>query len=278
VKVAAADRLIVTLDDTSRERRLQDLLAKTQSRGIAQLMKKGADFGLSGAIHRVSILFSDVRDFTALSEKLGGAGTVTMLNEYFSFMADIIHDRDGQIDKYIGDAIMALFGAPLAGDDDADRAVAAARGMIGALELFNERRTESQSSPIRIGIGVATGPVVAGAIGSPDRMNYTVVGDAANLAARIEALTKPYGASILVCGETVAALKKPVPMRQVDLLRVGVRRRQRTSTRFLSTRTSRTAPQAAKPSTRLSPFTARAPLPRPPTLSMRRSVFLLVTG
>ena len=123
-------------------------------------------------------------------------------------------------DKYIGDAIMALFGAPTASDRDADRAVAAARGMIGALDLFNERRTESQGPPIRIGIGVATGPVVAGAIGSPDRMNYTVVGDAANLAARLEALTKTYGAAILVCGETVAALTKPLPMRQVDLLRV----------------------------------------------------------
>ena len=92
--------------------------------------------------------------------------------------------------------------------------------MIGALDLFNERRTELQGPPIRIGIGVATGPVVAGAIGSPDRMNYTVIGDAANLAARLEALTKPYGAAILVCGETVAALTKPPPMRQVDLLRV----------------------------------------------------------
>jgi adenylate cyclase len=220
VKVADADRLIVTLDDISRERHLHDLLAKTQSGGIAQLMANGKDSGFSGAIRHVSILFSDIRDFTALSEKLGGEGTVAMLNEYFSFMADVIHDCGGQIDKYIGDAIMALFGAPVAGDRDADRAIAAARGMLGALHLFNERRTESQSPPIRIGIGVATGPVVAGAIGSPDRMNYTVVGDAANLAARLEALTKPYGAAILVCGETVGALTKPVPMRQVDLLRV----------------------------------------------------------
>jgi class 3 adenylate cyclase/ActR/RegA family two-component response regulator len=220
VKVTDADRLIVTLDDMSRERHLQDLLAKTQSGGIAQLMAKGADFGVSGEIRQVSILFSDIRGFTALSERLGGEGTVEMLNEYFSFMADVIHDCGGQIDKYIGDAIMALFGAPTASDRDADRAVAAARGMIGALDLFNERRTESQGPPIRIGIGVATGPVVAGAIGSPDRMNYTVVGDAANLAARLEALTKTYGAAVLVCGETVAALTKPLPMRQVDLLRV----------------------------------------------------------
>jgi len=220
VKVADADRLIVTLDDMSRERHLQDLLAKTQSGGIAKLMANGKESTLSGAVRRVSILFSDIRDFTALSEILGAEGTVAMLNEYFSFMADVIRDCGGQIDKYIGDAIMALFGAPFPGDRDADNAIAAARGMIGALNLFNERRTESQGAPIRIGIGVATGPVVAGAIGSPDRMNYTVVGDAANLGARLEALTKPYGAAILVCGETVAALTKPVPMRQVDLLRV----------------------------------------------------------
>ena len=111
VKVADVDRLIVTLDDISSERHLKDLLAKTQSGGIAQWMAKGMDFGLSGAIRDVSILFSDIRDFTALSEQLGGEGTVAMLNEYFSFMADIIRDCGGQIDKYIGDAIMALFGA-----------------------------------------------------------------------------------------------------------------------------------------------------------------------
>jgi class 3 adenylate cyclase/CheY-like chemotaxis protein len=220
VKVADSDRLIVTLDDISRERHLQDLLAKTQSSGIAQWMAKGKDFGPSDGIRHVSILFSDIRDFTPLSEQLGGKGTVAMLNEYFSFMADVIRDCGGLIDKYIGDAIMALFGAPVQGHRDADQAIVAARSMFGALDLFNERRTESQGPPIHIGIGVATGPVVAGAIGSPDRMNYTVIGNAANLAARLEALTKPYGAAILVCGETVAALTKPTPMRQVDLLRV----------------------------------------------------------
>lgn len=219
MKLPDADRMIVTLNDISRERRLRDLLAKTQSGGIAQLTATGAHSSALAAVRRVSILFSDIRGYTNLSEKLGAEDTVTMLNEYFSFMEDVIRDCGGQIDKFIGDAIMALFGAPLPGDHDADQAISAARGMIRALDLFNERRGDSQTA-LRIGVGIATGPVVAGVIGSPNRMNYTVIGDAANLAARLEALTKPYGAVILACGETVAALTRPSPMRQVDILRV----------------------------------------------------------
>ena len=197
----------MTLDDISSERHLKDLLAKTQSGGIAQWMAKGMDFGLSGAIRDVSILFSDIRDFTALSEQLGGEGTVAMLNEYFSFMADIIRDCGGQIDKYIGDAIMAS-SAPGSGPLRCRSGDRGGARYDGRARSFQRAPNESQGPPIRIGIGVATGPVVAVAIGSPDRMNYTVIGDAANLAA-LEALTKPYGAAILVRGETVAALRSP---------------------------------------------------------------------
>ena len=208
----------VTFEDASRERQMRALLAKTQSSGVAQAMAAGE--GLGGALKRASILFSDIRGFTGLSEALGPEGTVAMLNEYFSFMADVIRDQGGSIDKYIGDAIMATFGVPQASGGDEGRAVGAARAMIGALGLLNERGARRYGGPLKIGVGLATGTVLAGAIGSAERMNYTVIGDAANLASRLEGLTKPYGAAILACGETVAGLDGATPMRQVDRVRV----------------------------------------------------------
>jgi adenylate cyclase len=127
----------------------------------------------------------------------------------------VIAAEGGVVDKFIGDGLMALFGLPTAHGDDADRAVAAARNMQRALRLLSER---PESPALRIGIGVCTGPVVAGQIGSPDRMNYTVIGEAVNLAARLEGATKLYGNQILICGETLSRLRRPVPLRQIDVV------------------------------------------------------------
>lgn len=211
---------LVAFADISRERAVLALLAKTQSRSVADAIAGQSGLELGGEIRTATILFSDIRSFTSLSEALGPEGIVALLNDYFSFMADVIRDCGGAIDKFIGDAIMALFGVPTSTGQDADAAIAAARGMIRALDLLNERRLGAPGGAIRIGIGLATGEIIAGAIGSPDRMNYTVIGDAANLASRLESLTKGYGASILACGKTVSALQAPVPMRRVDTVRV----------------------------------------------------------
>jgi adenylate cyclase len=143
-----------------------------------------------------------------------------MLNEYFSYMEDVLTNRSAMIDKYIGDAIMAVFGLPFPGEDDAANSIKAACDMIQALGLLNARRAREGQRAIRIGVGIATGTVVAGNIGSAKRMDFTVIGDPVNLASRIESLTDRYGAPILICQETRARLSGPVKLRRVDVVRV----------------------------------------------------------
>ncbi|PZW46990.1 PAS domain-containing protein [Humitalea rosea] len=212
--------LLVLLDDMTRERDIKRLLTNTLSADVATKLLEDGLPSLGGSLARASILFADVRSFTNLSEALGADGIVQLLNEYFSFMEDVIRAEGGVIDKYIGDAIMALFGVPVRLGGDADRAVRGGLGMLGALDVLNEDRQGRGMAPIRIGIGIGTGEVVAGNIGSPSRMNYTVIGDAVNLAARIESLTKNYGAELMICGATLRALETPVATRLLDRVRV----------------------------------------------------------
>lgn len=216
----SGNAVLVLLDDTSREQEVRKILARTLSDGVATKLLSGGKLNLGGTMERASILFSDIRGFTSLSEELGAAGIVGLLNEYFSFMEDILKAQGGVIDKYIGDAIMALFGVPVKLGRDPDRAVKAGFEMIAALDVLNADRTKNGRSPIKIGIGVSTGEVIAGNIGSATRMNYTVIGDVVNLAARIESLTKQYGAELMICGETMRALADPLPARKLDLVRV----------------------------------------------------------
>jgi class 3 adenylate cyclase len=205
---------LVLLDDIAEKRRMRSLLEKTMSTDVARAMIDQPT-ALDGAIREATILFSDIRGFTALAEELGANRIVDLLNEYFSYMADVIGAEGGIIDKFIGDAIMALFGVPASRGDDADRAVAAARSMHRALTLMNERLAVP---PLKIGVGLGSGPVIAGHVGSPSRMNYTVIGDAANLASRVENVTKAYGSNILICDETFKRLRCPVPARKVDVI------------------------------------------------------------
>jgi adenylate cyclase len=207
---------LVLLDDIGETRRMWSLLGKTMSSDVAKSLIE-APAALGGEIREATILFADIRGFTPLADALGPRATVELLNRYFSYMADVIGAEGGVIDKFIGDAIMALFGLPTSRGDDADRAVAAARNMHRALKLMNERLTRSEPQ-LEIGIGIASGLLVAGQIGSPDRMNYTVIGDPVNLAARIEGVTKSYGNAILICEETFAKLSRKVPTRRVDVL------------------------------------------------------------
>jgi class 3 adenylate cyclase/ActR/RegA family two-component response regulator len=206
---------LVLLDDVARKRRMQVLLERTVSSGVPRAMIDSSDTALGGAMREVTVLFADIRGFTELAESLGARRVVDLLNEYFSYMTDAIGTEDGIIDKHIGDAIMVLFGAPRSHGDDADRAVAAARRMHRALKLMNEL---GGGPALRIGIGLSSGPVIAGQIGAPDRMSYTVIGAPANLASRIEGVTRAYGSSILICGETFRRLTRAVPAREVDVV------------------------------------------------------------
>ena len=211
---------MLIIEDITNEMRVKATMSRYMSKEVAdQLLAKG-ESGLGGASQKVTILFSDVRHFTTISEALGPVGTVDLLNEYFSEMVDVIFRHGGILDKYIGDAIMALFGAPLSSEDDADKAVAVACEMLVALRDLNAKRAESNLAAIEIGIGVSTGEVVAGSIGSDKRMEYTVIGDSVNLAARLESANKFYGTEILVAEHTVRDLKRETPLREIDRIRV----------------------------------------------------------
>jgi adenylate cyclase len=179
---------------------------------------------LGGESLVVTILFTDIRSFTTISEKMDPQQLVALLNEYFTEMVGIVMQEDGVVDKYIGDAIMAVFGAPVPKPDDAVRAVRAAVRMRRALRELN-RRLEARGKPtLRTGIGIHTGEVVAGNIGSEKRMEYTVIGDAVNLASRLETSTKELGVNVLISEDTYERTKHVIEARPVREITVKGRK------------------------------------------------------
>jgi adenylate cyclase len=211
---------MLVIEDVTREKRLRTTMSRYMSKAVMDQLLEGGESVLNGTGREVSILFSDIRGFTGMSERLGARETVAMLNEYFTEMVDVVFDHNGILDKYIGDMIMAVFGSVLATEHDADNAVTVGSRMIVALRDLNARRSLTGHEPIRIGVGISTGNVVAGSIGSPKRLEYTVIGDRVNLAERLENANKYYGTSVLICETTAGRLKQPVKLRELDLIRV----------------------------------------------------------
>ncbi len=209
---------MVMIEDISSEKRMKSTMSRYMDPGLADQLMGGGEDLLGGASTEATILFSDVRSFTTLTESLGAQGTVAMLNEYFTIMVDIITGEGGMLDKFIGDAIMAAFGIPIAHDDDEDRAVRASIAMIRDLWEWNKVREARGDLPIEHGVGLNTGMIVSGNIGSPKRMDYTMIGDGVNLAARLESACKQYSARILISEFTRAKLKGTYRMRDVDLV------------------------------------------------------------
>jgi adenylate cyclase len=154
--------------------------------------------GLEGERRQVAILFSDIRDFTRRSEAMTPERLIDMLNQYFTEMTDVVHDNDGTVDKFIGDGLMAFFGAPQQLENPAQRAVEAALQMLKRLESLNARLVAQGHEALRIGIGIHVGEVIIGHVGSASRHEYTAIGDAVNTASRVEGLTKDAGYPLLV--------------------------------------------------------------------------------
>jgi adenylate cyclase len=162
---------------------------------------------LRGGERLITVLFADIRGFTTLSEHLAPEEVVALLNDYFTRMTTVIFRHGGTLDKFVGDGLMAYFGAPVAQDDQADRAVRCAIEMQQALNFLNVERGGRGEPAIHIGIGMHTGSAMVGIIGSDKRKEYTAVGDTVNVAARVEGLTKEYGRPLLVSAATLDLAK-----------------------------------------------------------------------
>ena len=207
---------LLMLEDISSEKRMKSTMSRYMDPGIAnQLLEEGADI-MGGLDTTATLLFSDLRSFTNITESLGAQGTVKLLNEYFEIMVECITEQGGMLDKFIGDAIMAAFGLPITHEDDEDRGVKAGINMIKRLWLWNEVRNKEGKPPLDMGLGLNTDKIVAGNIGSQKRMDYTMIGDGVNLAARLESACKQYNARILISDFTFKKLKGTYRIRYID--------------------------------------------------------------
>jgi len=187
---------------------------------VDELLANPDAIALGGAKKEITVFFSDVRGFTTISEKLGPEDLVGLLNEYLSEMTELIIDYRGTIDKYMGDAIMAFWGAPVKNDDHAYYACVAALAQYRALKELQKRWSERDIPVLDIGIGLNTGLAVVGNMGSSRRMDYTLMGDTVNLGSRLEGITKTYGVKICISEFTYERVKDKVYARELDLVRV----------------------------------------------------------
>jgi adenylate cyclase len=224
--VASRDELGVLTDSfnrMARSLREKEMIKRAFTRYVArevveEILKNPENMALTGERREVTVLFCDVRGFTPLSERLSPEDVVLLLNDFYNLMIETTFKHDGTLDKFLGDAVMAVFGAPLAHPDHSARAIRTALAMQEGIVGLNERRARDGKEPIAVGIGVSAGEAVAGTVGTEDRMEYTVIGDSVNLAARLESNAKP--GQILISHRTYERVRDLVDARPLGRIRV----------------------------------------------------------
>ncbi len=212
--------VLVVMDDISDEKRLKNTMYRYMTQELAEKLLQSGNAKLGGDRKEVSILFSDIRGYTNLVEKMEPEDVVSMLNEYFAPMGDAIFRHQGMVDKYMGDAIMAVFGSPIPLEDHGWKSVQTALEMRFALIEFNAHRLAVNARPIRIGMGIHSGEAISGNVGHSRRMEFTVIGDDVNLASRLEGTTKMYGCDIVLSESTYQHCHDRVWVRELDIVRV----------------------------------------------------------
>ncbi len=190
---------------------LKEMVRRFATSEVADDLQQSG-FALGGRRVQGTVMFCDIRGFTAMAEQQEPEETIELLNTYYTLMFDAISGHGGVVNQMIGDGLMAIFGAPMPLADPALATVRAALDMVEMIELFNLERVSMDKQPIRIGIGIASGEMIAGYTGTQTRATYTCVGDTVNLAARLEAHTKVAARTILIDGATLAALGDRVPV------------------------------------------------------------------
>jgi adenylate cyclase len=200
--------------EDAEKRKVSGLFGRYVSRDVyTQLMANPSLAALGGARREMTVLFSDLRGFTTITEKGNPEELVRQLNEYFTRMVDIVFRNGGTVDKFVGDMVMALFGAPVDDVDHADAAVSAAVEMVRELGELNRQWAADGRVQLDIGVGVNSGDMIAGNIGSSAIMSYTVIGDSVNLGSRLESLNKEYRTRIIISEATRGRLKKAYELR-----------------------------------------------------------------
>ncbi|MCG5061783.1 MAG: GAF domain-containing protein [Limnoraphis sp. WC205] len=212
--------VLVVMEDISGEKEVKNLIYRYMTPEVAEQLLASGDIGLGGKRKQVTVLFSDIRSYTTLTEKLQAEEVVTMLNEYFEEMVDTVLSYKGTLDKYIGDALMAVFGSPAPLEDHPWMAMQAAVEMRHRLAKFNELRVANGLMPISIGMGLHSDEVISGNIGSSKRMELTSIGDGVNLASRLEGTSKQYGTDIIISDNAYHPYADRLIVRELDYITV----------------------------------------------------------
>jgi adenylate cyclase len=206
--------------EENENRKIKNLFSKYVSKTLVNEILKHTELKLGGEKKVVSVLFSDIRGFTAMSETMQPQEVLGVLNEYLTAMVDVVFANGGTLDKFVGDAVMAVYGSPLEEKEHALKAVRSGWQMLQRLEKLNEKWTKEGKKTLKIGIGINSGDVVAGNMGSLQRMEYTVIGDTVNLASRLESLNKELSTEFIISGATYELVRDHVNVKRYDGIKI----------------------------------------------------------